>query len=231
MFYFDPMYLMCMMPAFLLMMLAQWYVSSTYNRWSRVPLRSGLTGAEVVAHLARRAGVSIRVEPVDGMLTDHYDPRSKTLRLSRKNYFGRSVAAAAVAAHEFGHALQDAEKYRPLVLRSAMVPVVTFGSQLGWFFLIMGIVFRITSLAWLGVIFFAGGVAFSLVTLPVEFNASARAKRLLLQTGIVSPGTEEQGVSRVLTAAALTYVAAFATALSQLLYYVFLVLGMTNRRR
>ena len=173
----------------------------------------------------------IRIEPVEGLLTDHYDPRSKTLRLSRKNYFGRSVAAAAVAAHEFGHALQDASQYRPLVLRSAMVPVVNFGSYLGWIFLMAGLFFRLTSLAWLGVLFFAGGAAFALVTLPVEFDASARAKRLLEQTGILRSETEKQGVSKVLTAAALTYVAAFAVALSQLLYYVLLVLGMTSRRR
>ncbi|NPA27063.1 MAG: zinc metallopeptidase [Chloroflexi bacterium] len=229
--FYNSTYLLCMGPAFLLMMLAQWYVSSTYNRWSRVPLRVGMTGAEVVEYLARQAGLMIRIEPVEGLLTDHYDPRSKTLRLSRKNYFGRSVAAAAVAAHEFGHALQDASQYRPLVLRSAMVPVVNFGSYLGWIFLMAGLFFRLTSLAWLGVLFFAGGAAFALVTLPVEFDASARAKRLLEQTGILRSETEKQGVSKVLTAAALTYVAAFAVALSQLLYYVLLVLGMTSRRR
>ncbi len=228
-FFYDPRYLCFMAPAFLLMMLAQLYVSSAYRRWSRVPLRSGLTGAEVADYLARRAGVAVRIEPVRGFLSDHYDPRTRTLRLSPDNYYGRSVAAAAVAAHELGHALQHASNYKPLALRSAMVPAVQFGSYLGWIFLMLGFVLRWANLIWLGVGVFAIGVAFTLVTLPVEFNASARAKRLLQQTGLVRGQDEVRGVHQVLNAAALTYVAAFFSALMQLLYYVTLASSFSRR--
>ncbi len=229
-FFYNPYYLLFMLPGLLLMMLAQWYVKSTYGKWSRVPLRQGWTGAEVAAYLARRAGLSVRIEMVRGWLSDHYDPRTRTLRLSPEVYHGRTVAAAAVAAHELGHAVQHAQNYLPLHLRTAMVPAVNIGSYLGWIFILIGLMLRLTELAWLGVIIFSGGALFALVTLPVEFNASARAKKLLQTTGIISHPEEAKGVQQVLTAAALTYVAALVVALLQLLYYVSLVLGTSRRR-
>jgi len=230
MFYYDPTYLCLMMPVMLLMLLAQWYVSSSYNRWSKVPLSSGMTGAEVAAYLAQRAGVPVRIEPVRGFLSDHYDPRTRTLRLSQKNYYGRSVAAAAVSAHELGHALQHASAYKPLVLRSALVPAVNIGSYAGWIFIMLGMVLRWANLIWLGVAAFAMGVIFTLITLPVEFDASARARKLLRQTGIVRREEEIRGVNRVLTAAALTYVASFISAAVQLLYYILLASSLGRRR-
>ncbi|NPA30430.1 MAG: zinc metallopeptidase [Chloroflexi bacterium] len=228
--FYDPLYLCLMAPAFLLMLLAQWYVSSAYRRWSRVPLSTQMTGAEVAEYLARRAGLQVRIVPVQGFLSDHYDPRTRTLRLSQKNYYGRSVAAAAVSAHELGHALQHATEYKPLALRSALVPVVNIGSYLGWVFLMLGLVLRWANLIWLGVGIFSLGVIFTLITLPVEFNASARAKQLLRQTGIVRTAEEVKGVNQVLNAAALTYVASFVNAAVQLLYYVLLASSLGRRR-
>jgi len=230
-FWYDPYYLLFMIPAILLMLLAQWYVKSNYRRWSRVPVRSGLSGAEAVEYLIRRTGVPVRVEMVRGWLSDHYDPRTRTLRLSPEVYAGRSVASVAVAAHEFGHALQHADGYLPLHLRSAMVPAVNFGSYLGWIFILVGLVLHWVPVAWLGVAFFSLGALFALITLPVEFNASARAIRLLRQSGLVLGRDEETGVKKMLTAAALTYVAALVTALLQVMYYASLVLGMGGRRR
>ncbi len=223
MWFFDPYYFIFMLPAILLMLLAQWYVSSTYRRWSRVPLRQGLSGAEVVEHLMRITGLRVRVEMVQGRLTDHYDPLSRTLRLSPGVYHGRSVAAAAVAAHEFGHALQHQSGYLPLHLRTLMVPAVNFGSQLGWWFIILGLILRVTSVAWLGVLLFSLGAVFAFITLPVEFNASSRAMQVLQRSGIVVAQDEARGVRQVLTAAALTYVAALITAVLQVLYFAFLV--------
>ncbi len=228
-FFFDPFYLLFMAPGLLLMLLAQWYVKSTFSKWSRVPLRQGLTGAQVAEYLARRAGLSVRIERVQGWLSDHYDPLSRTLRLSPQTYHGRSVAAAAVAAHELGHALQHAQGYLPLHLRTAMVPAVNIGSYLGWILIFLGLMLRWVEVAWLGVIVFSAGALFALVTLPVEFNASARARKLLEQTGLVSSPVEREGIRKVLTAAALTYVAALIVALLQLAYYAFLVAGMRRR--
>jgi Zn-dependent membrane protease YugP len=224
-------YLIFMVPAFIVMMLTQWYVNSTYNKWGRVASRSGLNGAEVARRLVERGGLSdVTVEQVAGRLSDHYDPRSKTLRLSAGVAQGASVAAIAVAAHELGHAVQDREDYFPLRLRSALVPAVNIGSYLGWFLIIIGFALRFTELAWLGVAVFAGGAIFALATLPVELNASARAKQLLTTAGIVTDENERSGVNSVLNAAALTYVAALFTAILQLLYYGSLVLGMGRRR-
>jgi Zn-dependent membrane protease YugP len=165
---------------------------------------------------------------IGGNLTDHYDPRNKTLNLSQGVANVPSVAAIAIAAHELGHAMQDADGYAPLRLRSVLVPMVNIGSNLGWVLIMAGLFLRFTELAWLGILVFAGGAVFSLVTLPVEFNASARAKQMLLQSGIIQTDEEMRGVNAVLNAAALTYVAALITAILQLLYYVFLVGG---RRR
>jgi len=232
MFFFNPYYLLFMAPAFILMLAVQIYVNSTYKKWSQVPAGSRMSGAEAAQRLIRAGGLyDVNVEGVSGRLTDHYDPRDKTLRLSQGVYEGRSVASVAIAAHELGHAMQDQDEYFPLRLRAALVPAVNIGSYLGWILIILGIFLRMTGLAWLGVAVFAGGAIFALATLPVELNASARAKHLLVQSGIIVGNEEQRGVNKVLNAAALTYVAALITAILQLLYYVTLVLGMGGRRR
>jgi Zn-dependent membrane protease YugP len=221
-----------MAPAFILMMLVQWYVNSSYRKWSQVPANSRVSGAEAAQRLIRTNGLyDVSVEGVAGNLTDHYDPRQKVLRLSQGVFQSRSVAAMAIAAHELGHAVQDHEGYFPLRLRSALVPAVNIGSTLGWLFIIIGIFIRWTDLAWLGVLVFSGGALFALATLPVELNASARAKRMLADTGLVMGEEERRGVNQVLNAAALTYVAALVTAVLQLLYFASLVMGMSGRRR
>jgi Zn-dependent membrane protease YugP len=238
MFFFDPTYLLCMAPAFLLMIITSIYVKSSFSKWSQVPARSGLTGYDAVQRLIARAGLyGIQIEGVRGNLTDNYDPRTKTLHLSQGVSGNASVASLAVAAHELGHAQQDAQGYFPLRFRSALVPMVNIGSYLGWILIIIGLFLSYAgyalgvNLAWLGVVVFAGGAVFALATLPVELNASARARVLLSETGIISTEEEQHGVNTVLNAAALTYVAALVTAVLQLLYYVMLVGGLGRRRR
>jgi hypothetical protein len=233
MFYlFDYRYLIFMIPAFLLMMAVQWYVNSAYQTWSRVPARSRMSGAQAAQRLIERGGINdVKVEGISGNLTDHYDPRSRVLRLSQGVYSSGSVAALAIAAHELGHAVQDHEDYLPLRLRAALVPAVNIGSYLGWIFIFVGMLLRSPQLAWVGVLVFSGGALFALATLPVELNASARAKRLLVETGLIVGEDEERGVNKVLNAAALTYVAALVTAVMQLLYFASLVTGMGGRRR
>lgn len=227
--YLSSDYLLFMIPAFLLMMLTSWYVKASYRKWGRVPARSGMTGYQAVQRLMPRAGLyGLQIKGVAGNLSDHYDPRTKTLGLSRGVAEGQSVAALAVAAHELGHAQQDAEGYFPLRFRAALVPMVSIGSYLGWILIVVGLLLNWLNLAWLGVAAFAGGALFALATLPVELDASKRARRLLAETGIVSGPQEQRGVNSVLNAAALTYVAALLTAVLQLLYYVSLVGG---RRR
>ena len=229
MFYFDPMYFIFMIPAFIIMALASWYVRSSYNKWSRIRATSGLTGAQAAQRLISTGNLyGVQVAPTGGQLNDHYDPRNKTLFLSQGVYESPSVAAVAIAAHELGHALQDAEDYFPMQIRTFLVPVVNIGSNLGWILIMIGLVLNATNLAWLGVLVFSGGAVFALATLPVEFNASARAKELLYATGIIQTEEERRGVNAVLNAAAMTYVAGLITAVLQLLYFVFLVGG---RRR
>jgi Zn-dependent membrane protease YugP len=230
MFYFSPTYLIYMIPAFILMALTSWYVKSAYRKWSRVAVSSRLTGAQAAQRLMSTGNLyGLQIQSVAGELTDHYDPRNKTLYLSQGVGSGYSVASVAIAAHELGHAMQDAEEYFPLRFRSALVPIVNIGSNLGWFLIMIGLFLNFTQLAWLGVVVFAGGAVFALATLPVEFDASARAKQLLAQTGIIQTEEEKRGVNAVLNAAALTYVAGLITAILQLLYYVSLVGG--GRRR
>ena len=231
MFFFDPRYKMYMLPAMLLMMLVQAYVSSAYRKWSRVPARSRLSGAQAAQRLISAGGLDVTIQGIGGNLTDHYDPRKKVLKLSQGVYEGQSVASLAIAAHELGHAMQDQEGYFPLRIRSALVPAVNIGSYLGWILIILGLLLRLTDLAWLGVLVFSAGAVFAMATIPVELNASARAKRLLVDTGLIVGEDEARGVNNVLNAAALTYIAALVTAVMQLLYYVSLVLGMGNRRR
>jgi Zn-dependent membrane protease YugP len=230
-FFFDIRYMMFMLPAFLIMLAVQWYVNSAYSKWSRVPARSRISGGQAAQRLISAGGLyDVRVEGVAGNLTDHYDPRTKVLRLSQGVYNGASVASLAIAAHELGHAMQDHEGYLPLRLRAAMVPAVSIGSYLGWILIFAGLLIGLTQLAWVGVAVFSGSALFALATLPVELNASARAKRLLSESGLIAGPDEERGVSNVLNAAALTYVAALITAVLQLLYWVTVVMGAGRRR-
>jgi Zn-dependent membrane protease YugP len=229
MFFFDMNYFIYMIPAFILMLLTTWYVRSSYSKWSKVPARSGLTGAQAAQRLISSGGLyGVQIQTIPGEMTDHYDPRSKVLNLSNGVGNGASVASLAVAAHELGHAIQDAEEYFPLRFRSALVPAVSIGSNLGWIMIFLGLFLRFTQLAWLGVLVFALGAVFALFTLPVEFNASARAKRLLTDSGIIMGEDEQRGVNTVLNAAALTYVAALVTSVLQVLYYANLVRGRRN---
>jgi Zn-dependent membrane protease YugP len=231
MFFLSPTYLLFMIPAFILMSLASWYVSSSYKKWSQVAAQSRLTGAQAAQRLISTGSMyGVQIQGTRGNLTDHYDPRNKTLYLSEGVANSPSVAAVAIAAHELGHAMQDAEDYFPMRVRAALVPMVNIGSNLGWILILIGLFLRWADLAWIGVLVFAGGAVFALATLPVEFNASARAKQLLFQTGIIQSETEVRGVNQVLNAAALTYVAGLITAILQLLYYVSLVGGMGRRR-
>ncbi len=179
--------------------------------------------------MIRSAGLyDLKVETVSGRLSDHYDPRRKTLRLSQSVSESPSVASLAIAAHELGHAQQDKTGYAPLKFRAALVPMVNIGSYLGWILILAGLFFNYLNIAWLGVAFFSGGALFALATLPVELDASARARKMLTDTGLVSDPDEERGVRKVLNAAALTYIAALVQAVMQLLYFVSLVSG---RRR
>lgn len=228
--YFSPTYWLYTLPGIFLVMFTSWYVKSAYKKWSKVASRSRISGYEAAQRLIKRAGLyDVQIEAIRGEMTDHYDPRSKTLRLSQGVGQGSSVASLAIAAHELGHAMQDAEEYFPLKARSAMVPMVNIGSRLGPILIIAGIFFKFLELSWLGVAFFAGSALFALMTLPVEFNASARAKKLLAETGIIQTEEEQRGVNNVLNAAALTYVAALVTAILQLLYYVSLLSGRRRR--
>jgi uncharacterized protein len=229
---FDPYYIMFMAPAFILMLIVQVYVNSAYKKWSKVQARSRMSGAQAAQRLIDRGGLyNVSIQPIAGNLTDHYDPRTKVLSLSQGVYQNNSVASIAIAAHELGHAMQDQEGYIPLRFRAALVPAVNIGSYMGWIFIILGILLRMTPLAWAGVFIFALGAIFALATLPVELNASGRAKRLLVESGLIVGEDEQKGVNNVLNAAALTYVAALVTAVLQLLYFVSLVGGMGGRRR
>ena len=231
MLFLDPTYMLFMIPAFILMIVTQAYVSGAYKKWSQVMARGRLTGAQAAERLISAGGLNVDVDGVRGKLTDNYDPRQKVLHLSEGVYNSPSVAALAIAAHELGHAMQDRDGYVPLRLRAALVPAVNIGSYLGWILIFIGLLLRMTNLAWLGVLVFSGGAIFALATLPVEINASARAKQLLTNTGMIVGEDERRGVNNVLNAAALTYVAGLVTAVMQLLYFVSLVGGIGGRRR
>ena len=223
-------YYIFMAPALILMLVAQWYVNSAYRKWSKVPNTRRITGKEAVERLIRASGLyEVEIQGVAGNLTDHYDPRTKVLRLSQGVAQGTSVASLAIAAHELGHAQQDNENYLPLKFRAALVPMVNIGSTLGWILILVGLFLQFTELAWVGIAFFSGGAIFALATLPVELDASARARRMLTDTGLISDPQEVNGVRNVLNAAALTYVAALVQAVMQLLYFVSMVNG--GRRR
>lgn len=225
---FSPLYFLFALPALLLGLWAQMRVRSAFGKYSNVRAMSGMTGAQAARRILDTNGLqNVTVERVPGSLSDHYDPRSKTLRLSEQVYGTPSVAAVGIAAHEAGHALQDQVNYGPLALRSAMVPTVQIGSWLGPIIFMVGLFLAGAfgnSIAWLGIIIFGATALFALVTLPVEFDASKRAKQLLVSNGIVAP-QEMQGVNGVLDAAALTYVAAALQAVMTLLYYASFLVG------
>ena len=227
--FFDPMYLLFAAPALIVMLYAQWRVSSTYKKYSKIPNMQKKTGADIALLLLRANGLSdVKVEETKGVLTDHYDPRKKRLRLSKDIYRLSSVSAMGIVAHEVGHAIQDNVGYFPMKVRGALVPVANVGTWLGYGCFILGIFLSITNLVWAGVILFSGAVVFALVTLPVEFNASVRARQMLKSNGLVT-AAESDGVSAVLSAAALTYVAALLQAVSSLMYYIFVATGMSRR--
>lgn len=229
--FLDPKYFIFLAPGFLVMLWAQWKLKGTFRRYREIPNSRGLTGAQAASAVLRYAGVTdVRIEPIPGELSDHFDPTAKVLRLSESVYASRSVAALGVAAHEAGHAVQQHVMYAPFALRSGLVPVVNIGSQLGFGLLFAGMLLNFVGLAWLGVVLFALSTLFTLVTLPVEYNASARARQLLEGAGLVTPD-EYRGVRTMLNAAAYTYVASFAVSMLQLLYWVSLVSGMGGRRR
>ena len=226
---FDPIYLILALPGLLLGLWAQARVKGTFNKYSKVRTSRNMTGADVARFLLDNEGLQdIQIEETQGVLSDHYDPRSRVLRLSPDVYRQPSVAAAGVAAHEMGHAFQHSVGYGPLQFRNAIVPVVQFSSMLAPILFIIGFLLRLTPLAWLGIILFAGAVVFALITLPVEFDASRRAKALLHSSGVLMP-QEIDGVDKVLDSAAWTYVAAAIAAIGQLLYYLLLMTGGSRR--
>jgi hypothetical protein len=224
----DPTYWIFALPALILALVAQAWVRSSYRKYLRVANGAGVTGLEAAQRLMRLAGINLNIERASGELSDHYDPRSGVLRLSSGVARRASVASLAIVAHELGHAQQDVQDYLPMRLRSGLVPLVNFTSWLGPILFFVGLMLNAEGLAWLGVLAFAGAAVFALVTLPVELNASRRAMQLLEQSGLLVNREEKAGARRVLTAAALTYVAALAQAISNLLYYIFLLGG---RRR
>ena len=228
--FFDPLYFLFALPGLLLALWAQWKVRSAFNTYAQVPVRRQVTGLEAAKILMRNNGLtSIGIQGTPGQLTDHYDPREKTISLSDSSA-QNSIASVAVVAHELGHAQQDAENYAPLKLRGAIVPAVQVSAWVGPILFLAGLLIGITQLAWLGVIAFGLTTIFALVTLPVEFDASNRAMRMLESSGILV-GDELAGARKMLNAAALTYVAAATQSILTMLYYVMLLSGMRGRRR
>ncbi|MBU6288934.1 MAG: zinc metallopeptidase [Chloroflexi bacterium] len=227
--YFDPMYFVFAVPPLLFGLWAQWKVKSAFGKYSNVANSTGYTGADIARRLLDSQGLRhVSVEAVPGELTDHYDPRAKVVRLSEATMYRNSVAAIGVVAHEVGHAIQDAENYAPMRTRAAILPVANIGSILGPYIFMLGIFINMFGLALLGLLLFGAAALFQAVTLPVEYNASNRAMRLLVDNGLVT--SYDAGMARqVLDAAALTYVAALLQSLAQVLYYAMLLSG--NRRR
>ncbi len=243
MFFFNMGYIIyVMIPALVLTLFAQWWVKSAFQKASQIPNMQRVTGAQAARRILDNAGLShIPIEPTQPMggrmqmqatpnLDDHYDPGAKVLRLSPVVYGSASVAAIGVAAHEAGHAVQDAQGYQPMKWRSALVPAANIGSNFGMWMVILGLILQFTTLAWLGVGAFALGTLFALLTLPVELDASSRAMQMLTATGLVDR-TEYGQAKSVLRAAAFTYVAGLAVSVLNLLYYVSLVSGMGGRSR
>jgi Zn-dependent membrane protease YugP len=228
--FFDPMYMLAVAPAMLLAMWAQWRVQSSFAAASHEP--APLTGAAAARHILDSAGATdVEIEAIPGKLNDHYDPQAKVLRLSEAVYGSRSLAAVGIAAHEAGHALQDAQSFSLMTIRNAAVNVANIGSGFGITMFVLGLMMQLAPLAWLGIALFAGTVFFQLVNLPVEIDASNRAKAQLVNLGIV-PAAEMRGVNKVLNAAAWTYVAATLQSILTLLYYAsYLTSGNSDSER
>jgi len=225
MFYFDTT-IIILIPAIILTLYAQYKVQTTYAKYSKVLAKNGLSGREIAERLLSRSNLgNIKIEPIEGRLSDHYDPRQKKLGLSKEIYYGNSLAAQGIVAHEIGHAIQDREGYSPLALRSNLVPLANLGSRMALPLFLLGFLFSIPGLMDIGIIAFSLAVLFQLITLPVEYNASRRAVALLVREDIIAE-EEIKPVKSVLNAAALTYVAATAVAVLQLLRLVIL----RNRR-
>jgi len=228
--FFDPMYLLFILPGLALSMWASFRTKSAFEKYSRVPSARGLTGAQAAKILLERSGLyDVSITRSHGFLSDHYNPMNKSLNLSEAVYDSTSVAAIGVATHEAGHAVQHAQKYAPLWLRSTLVPTANIGSSIGYLVMLGGLFLGMTNLVLVGAVLFSMVLLFQIVTLPVEFDASNRAKRLVLEYGIVSP-SERQGIDRVLNAAALTYVAAAVSTLLTLLYFLMRA-GLLGGRR
>jgi Zn-dependent membrane protease YugP len=226
---FDPTYFVFILPALALSLWASWRTRSAFKKYSQVRTLRGLTGAQAAQEMLRRAGIpDVQVVPTRGFLSDHYNPANRTLALSEATYASNSVAAVGVACHEAGHAIQHAEGYKAMWLRSALVPTANIGSSAGYFVMLGGLLFHSANLIYVGALLFSAVLLFQIVTLPVEFDASARAKRLAVETGIVLP-QERAGVDRVLNAAAMTYVAAVVSTLMTLLYYLLRASAMSRR--
>ncbi len=218
---FDPMYLLFIAPGLVLSLWASFRTKAAFQKYSKVRVATGLTGAQAAQKMLEAAGIlDVKITPHQGMLSDHYNPVTKTLALSEGVYGVPSIAAVGVACHEAGHAIQHATKYAPLGLRSLLVPTANIGSSIGYMVMMFGLVVGAMKLFLLGVVLFSMVILFQLVTLPVEFDASARAKKLAVANGIVLP-QEREGMDRVLDAAALTYVAAAISSLLTLLYFLF----------
>jgi uncharacterized protein len=220
-FGFDPLYFLLLLPGLLLALWAQLRVHNAYAEASRIPARSGLSGAEAADAVLDNARVpGVHIEPVQGFLSDHYVPGERVLRLSPQVYAGRSLAALGIAAHESGHAIQDARRYPLLGVRNALVPLASIGSSLSWVLMLIGVLFSFFALVKIGILAFAATVVFQLINLPVEFDASRRARLALVEGGLIGRD-EDAMVKKVLDAAALTYVAATLTSVLTLLYFLF----------
>ena len=231
MFYYDTRYIMMLLPVLAITLYAQWKVNSSFRRYGKITNRRRLTGAQAAQEVLRRHGVhDVRIERVRGSLTDHYDPKSNVIRLSDSVYDSPSISAVGVAAHEAGHAVQYAVGYGPIQLRMALIPMTQIGSQLGVILLIAGIFLSIEPLFLIGILLFSLTTLFQLVTLPVEFNASHRAMETINEGGLLTE-EEARGARQVLSAAALTYVAALLMSVVQLLRYVMLFTGRRGDRR
>ena len=220
MFFIDPVYILMMLPAIIFAGIASFMVKSTFKKYSKVKCFSGMSGAQAAERMMQRNGIyDVRIEQTRGFLSDHYDPTKKVLRLSADVYNSDSLASIGVACHEAGHALQHANNYAPLVLRTALVPVTNLSSSMSFYILFAGILFRTPLLMYIGCAMFAVAFVFALVTLPVEWDATARAKQYIVTSGIVSP-SQAVDSSKVLNAAFMTYVASAVSALLTLLYYL-----------
>ncbi|BCI60090.1 zinc metallopeptidase [Solibaculum mannosilyticum] len=224
-FYIDPYYIILVIPAILLSLLAQVRVKTTFHKYSQVGNYRGLTGAQAASRILQDNGITnVAVERVGGNLTDHFDPKAMVIRLSDSVYNSSSIAAVGVAAHEAGHAVQHAVGYAPIRIRNAIVPVVNFGSALSWPLVLFGILFSYSFLINIGIILFCATLVFQIITLPVEFNASSRAMAILGSSGMLSD-QELKGARSVLTAAAMTYVAAVIVSIAHLLRLLLLTRG------